>query len=65
VILSSSAYKYQRRNQQPGGKILGEQKTGGDDFLRKRGTPGGNFGEGEGGRNRRKEAETGGAGKIF
>jgi len=43
-----------------------ELKGGGDDFLRKRGTPGGeNFGEGEGGRNRRKEAETGGAGKIF
>jgi len=37
------------------------ETKGGDDFLRKRGTNrGGNFGEGEGGRNRRKEAETGG-----
>jgi hypothetical protein len=39
VILSSSAYKYQRRNQQPGGKFWENRKQRGGDFLRKRGTP--------------------------
>jgi hypothetical protein len=59
VILSSSAYKYQRRNQQPGGNFRRTENRGGGDFLRKRGTPGGAkiFGGGENGRKQGRRAE--------
>jgi len=50
-----AAYKYRGEN----------RKLGGDFFEKEERTGGQNFGEGEGGRNRRKEAEIGGAGKFW